>query len=145
MSETFDPKTDPQRKTILVIDDDKPTCALFKVLLNRDGFDVEMAYSGEEALNLLKTDAYSQYDLVVLDLMMPRYSGYEVLKELQQPGYQEVPIFVATAHMLDQGTVDLINTESNIKGFWNKPLDSKLFRDRVHKLLGTVPRPKTTA
>ena len=140
--QTPGPKKNPDSKTILVIDDDRPTCLYFKTLLEFDGLHVETAFGGEEALNLLKSEAHQQFDLVILDLMMPGYGGYEVLKELQQPGYQDVPIFIETAHVLDQATVDLINSESNVHGYWTKPIDTKEFKTKIHELLGTAPKEK---
>ncbi len=131
---------DPSTKRILVIDDDNPTCLYFKTLLGFDGFQVETAGGGEDALKFLKSGAFHNFDLVILDLMMPGYGGYEVLKELQQPGYQDVPIFIETAHVLDQGTVELINSESNVHGYWTKPIDTKGFKAKVHEILGTEPK-----
>ena len=139
MGEPLDPRKDPGNKKILVIDDDKSACVFFKSLLNIEGFRVETAYEGEAALRLMKSSSYHQFDLAILDLLMPKYSGYEVLKELQKPGYQDVPIFIATAKVLDQGTVEMLNSESNVREFCAKPVNTKAFKGKIHEILGTVP------
>ena len=128
----------PRTKTILVIDDDKPTCEYFEALLKAEGFRIKTANGGEAAMRQIKSGPENQFDLVVLDLMMPKYSGYEVLKELQQVAYRNIPIFIATAKVLDQGTVELLNSESNVRGFWAKPIDSKIFKAKIHEILGTT-------
>ena len=137
-----EPKLDPASKSILVIDDDKPTCLLFKTLLTGEGFQVETAYSGESALSLLKSDSYEKFDLIMLDLMMPGYGGYDVLKELQQGGYQNAPIFIVTARALDAGMVEMIRSESNVREFIAKPIDIKKFKTSVHEALGTAAKEK---
>lgn len=132
----------PDSRTILVVDDDRSICTLFETLLAQEGFQVVVESDGEAALNLLKSDAYHQYDLVILDLMMPNYGGYEVLRELQQEGYQNVPIFIVTARALDPGTIEMIRSESNVVEFLRKPLEPSEFRSKVHEHLGTVPNRK---
>ena len=133
-------KNKPESKTILVVDDDRVACAFFETLLSRDGFQVEVVHDGESALNLMKSDAYHKFDLVILDLMMPRYGGYEVLKELQHGDYQSVPIFIVTARALDDGAVEMIRTESNVQEFWKKPVNAMEFRRKIHVALGTLPQ-----
>lgn len=63
----------------LVIDDDAAIRELIRLILQRELFEVTTASSGSEAIEMLETDPF---DLVVLDLMMPRSNGYEVLRFL---------------------------------------------------------------
>lgn len=67
-------------KSILVIDDDDAIQTLMKVVLLRRGFAVYRARDGEEALSELRL---RKYDLLLLDLMMPKVNGFEVLRELR--------------------------------------------------------------
>jgi len=136
--------TRPQSKSILVVDDDETICAYFEVLLSKEGFNVFTLMSGKTALDRLKARAFRKIDLVILDLMMPAPGGYEVLKELQNPDYQDVPIFIVTARALDPGSVSMLRLESNVKEFWKKPIDPAEFRKKLHDTLGTVP-PSTPA
>jgi CheY-like chemotaxis protein len=145
-SDSASSTSDPQSKTILVVDDDKLTCAFFKNLLSSEGFEVKTAFSGRYAFNLLKTDSSRPLDLIILDLMMPKCSGYEVIKELQgEPEHRNIPVFVVTARTLDPGAVEMIRSESNVSGFWPKPVETQKFKSRIHEVLGTVPKPKSAA
>ena len=128
-----------ESKTILIVDDDHSICAFFETVLSAEGFRVITETSGEDALKLVQSDSFDQYDLLILDLMMPNYGGFELLREMQQEGYQKIPIFVVTARVLDQGTIDMIRMESNVQDFFKKPVDPKELRKRVHQLLGTTP------
>lgn len=67
-------------KRILVVDDDEAIQSLLEVLLLRRGFSVDRAFDGDEALKKLRSHTY---DLLLLDLMMPRINGFEVLQELR--------------------------------------------------------------
>ena len=66
-------------KRLLVIDDDRSLQTLFGVIFNRAGFETEFAADGDEGLLKLSS---REYDAVILDLMMPHKSGFEVLDEL---------------------------------------------------------------
>lgn len=133
-------ETDPESKTILVVDDDETVCGFFEMFLSREGFKVAVVMSGKAALDKLKARIYQKIDLVILDLMMPAPGGYEVLKELQQSDYQDVPIFIVTARALDDGAVSMLRLESNVREFWRKPVDSQRFKQKIHETLGTTPK-----
>ncbi|OGR83625.1 MAG: hypothetical protein A2902_03205 [Elusimicrobia bacterium RIFCSPLOWO2_01_FULL_64_13] len=135
-------ENEPKPRNILVIDDDRETCAFFEGILERQGFKVAVAYDGKSALDLLAAEAAGGIDLIILDLMMPGYGGYEVLKELKPTRHAAVPIFVVTARVLDSGTVQLIRAEANVREFWTKPVDIKKFIDKTHALFGTQPPKK---
>ena len=131
---------DPSSKTIMIVDDDKSICTFLEVLLMREGFRTIVCEGGSSALQKLKSKAYRKIDLVLLDLMMPAPGGYEVLKELQQPDYQNVPIFIVTARNLDPGAIVMFKLESNVKEFFNKPIQTPEFKKKIHEHLGTVPK-----
>lgn len=132
-----DHKADPRTKTILVVDDEKSVCDLFELILKKEGFNVAVANDGEAALERLRSNSAGKIDLVILDLMMPGTGGYEVLRELQHPPYQNVPVLVATSRDLDDLARDMIRVESNVCGIWEKPFDRNKFRRNLHLLLGT--------
>ena len=77
---------------ILVVDDEKLIVKGIKFSLEQDGMEVTAAYDGEEALNLLKERAF---DLVVLDVMLPKMDGLEVCQQVR--GFSQVPIIMVTA------------------------------------------------
>lgn len=67
-------------KTILFVEDDKPIAEMYARVLTREGYQIEFAYNGAEGLK--KANA-KQYDLILLDIMMPEKTGIEVLNELR--------------------------------------------------------------
>lgn len=80
---------------ILVVEDERDISALVAYHLTKDGYRVRTAEGGQEALELAETE---RPDLIVLDLMLPGYSGYDVLSEMQRrPELVDVPVIVLTA------------------------------------------------
>jgi two-component system response regulator PilR (NtrC family) len=69
------------RKRALVVDDEEPIRVMLSRVVARNDFDVDMARDGAEAIKLLERDAY---DVILLDLMMPRVSGFEVLRHMSE-------------------------------------------------------------
>ena len=70
-------------KKILIAEDEKPLAQVLTLKLERSGFDVRVAVNGQEALDVL---AKEKFDLVLLDLVMPKVDGFGVLKELKKRG-----------------------------------------------------------
>ena len=62
-------------KKVLVVDDEKLIVKGIRFSLEQDGMEVDCAYDGEEALNMVKE---KEYDIVLLDVMLPKLSGFEV-------------------------------------------------------------------
>jgi DNA-binding response OmpR family regulator len=82
-------------KRILVVDDDENILSLERTILEKNGFSVTTAGSGEEALRLLKE---SSFDLVLLDVMMPDKDGFEVCRLIKQdPRTRTLPVIFLTA------------------------------------------------
>lgn len=108
-------------QTILIIDDDVAIGNLEQEVLERAGYSVLRAYSGTEALLLLKS---SRPDLVLLDLMLPGLSGEEVL-----PRIQGIPVIVVSAKAAVQDKVDLLL--GGAADYLTKPFDTKELLARV--------------
>jgi two-component system, OmpR family, phosphate regulon response regulator PhoB len=80
---------------ILVVEDERDIAALIAYHLTREGYRVRTAEGGAEALEVVATD---RPDMLVLDLMLPNFSGYEVLAEVRRrPELRDVPVVVLTA------------------------------------------------
>src|SRR6266498_2187343 len=81
--------------SILVVDDDADIRTLIETVLEPYGHEIATASGGQEAINKLKR---KPYDLVILDIMMPGLSGYEVLEQIRaMPSRAETPVIVVTA------------------------------------------------
>lgn len=85
-------KMDPAK--VLIIEDDKFLSSVLKGRLEKDGFQVEQAFDGEEGLAKLKT---SRPQLVLLDLILPKISGFEVLEQISlDPQINQIPVIIAS-------------------------------------------------
>jgi DNA-binding response OmpR family regulator len=77
-------------KKILIGEDERPMAKALELKLNRSGFDAKAVNDGEEVLKALKED---KYDLLFLDLIMPKVDGFGVLEELKKRG-EKVPVII---------------------------------------------------
>ncbi|MBI4948142.1 response regulator [Candidatus Berkelbacteria bacterium] len=92
MAETF--------KSVLLVDDDLTLREMYSERLKAEGFTVDMAKDGEEALQKIKENRPS---IVLLDLMMPKINGIEVLKQVRaDSSTKETPVIVLTALIQDR-------------------------------------------
>jgi DNA-binding response OmpR family regulator len=117
---------------LLLIEDDTILSKVINEELGEAGFDVLLSYDGEDGLELAKTE---NPDLIILDIVMPRKDGFEVLEELQQDDkLKEIPIIILSnlGHDDDikKGT-DLGATDYLIKSRWT----IKEVVDKVEKCL----------
>jgi len=78
----------------LVVDDDEPIRTLLTRIVEHEGFDVETAKDGREAINRIDADGYK---VIVLDLMMPRVDGYEVLDHLRDEHPELIPCTIVAS------------------------------------------------
>lgn len=109
-------ETKPER--VLVVEDNEHAAYLLKTLLERAGYSVIVSKDGRDALAKLKS--MEPVDLVMLDLMLPYVSGYQVLIEARQnPKWRRVPIVVVTARTLEMDAVRALETGAN--DFVRKP------------------------
>lgn len=87
-----------QGKTVLLVEDDHTIRDLLQDQLEEDGYDVVPASNGKQALDYLILDASPPPDLIILDLMTPLVTGWQVLEHLRSdPALARVPVIVVTA------------------------------------------------
>lgn len=128
---------DPGAHRILVVDDDEDILMLLQKIVTSEGFQVESAASGPEALEKIKANPPS---LVVLDLMLPGMSGFDVLRQLQeQAPTVGIPIIIVTGRMMDQSTVETFRSEINVTKFLEKPIRPSILAGYFHAILATNP------
>ena len=119
------------KPVILVVDDQPQNIELLEAHLVRQGYEIIQAESGEEALEKLSSN---QVDLVLLDVKMPRMSGFEVLAKLRaDKKTQRIPVVMITAHKENEDRVKAL--ESGCDDFISKPFDKHELLARVKSLL----------
>lgn len=90
------------KKTILIIDDEESTVEVAYLLLSFEGYEVLTAFDGEEAINLLKSLTIKP-NLILLDILMPKVSGFEVCRWIkQQPELKDIPVLFLTAKVTEE-------------------------------------------
>lgn len=81
-------------KKILFVEDEASLQVAVGQSLKKAGFEVDIAGDGEQALNFIKQ---SSYDLVILDIILPKIDGFEVLKEIKSmPDKKDIPVLILT-------------------------------------------------
>jgi DNA-binding response OmpR family regulator len=113
---------------ILLVDDEKPIQTLLSFPLQRDGYEVTAASDGREALERFGQE---HFDLVVLDLMMPKMDGLEVCRRLR--ARSDVPIIMLTAKA--EETDKVFGLELGADDYITKPFSMREFRSRVKAVL----------
>ena len=86
-------------KRVLVVEDDGPTQSLLSTLLRRDGCQPTIVSNGGHAIKLLRDQ---DFELIILDLMMPLASGVTVIESLRDQG-RKIPVVVCTAAPMSEG------------------------------------------
>ncbi len=121
---------------ILVAEDNPDLQSLLRHVLESDGYEVRVAGDGLEALELY--DAIAP-DLLVLDIMMPKLSGFEVLREVRgDDAYrQDIPVLVLTARTGEDDV--LAGFELGVNDYLTKPFVIGELRARVRALLARRP------
>jgi DNA-binding response OmpR family regulator len=120
---------------ILVADDEPHIGRIIKMKLENGPFRVSLAYDGQEAVDILERE--SDIDLVLLDLMMPRLSGMDVLQIVRQrEKWKDIPCIILTAAGADQHQKDAM--KSGATDFLTKPFSPKKLYALVAKLTGVV-------
>jgi len=124
-------------KTILVVDDERHIVRLVEVNLARAGYEVVSAYDGVEALEKIEE---SIPDMIVLDVMMPRMDGFEVLKKLQAaPEYKDIPVIMLTAKAQD---ADIFKGwQSGVSSYLTKPFNPKELLVFVQRIFQSMDEP----
>jgi len=116
-------------KRILVVEDDSAIAFGLQVDLRSEGYDVEIASDGERALQLARRE---NFDLILLDVMLPRKDGFEVCRELRLGG-TKTPIIMLTAKV--QEAEKVMGLELGADDYVTKPFSPRELRARVKAAL----------
>ncbi|MCR3755907.1 MAG: DNA-binding transcriptional dual regulator CpxR [Sodalis sp. Psp] len=112
---------------ILLVDDDRELTSLLKELLEMEGFNVQVAYDGEQVLSQLDNSV----DLLLLDVMMPRKNGIDTLKELRQQ--HQIPVIMLTARGNELDRV--LGLELGADDYLPKPFNDRELVARIRAIL----------
>ena len=118
-------------KIILHVDDEPDVLALVKVVLEREGYQVISAESGRECLDVLKK---RKVNLILLDIMMPKMSGWEVLKKVRKEYPSTKVVFLTVVKINEKMLADLM--KDGLTDYIQKPCSNVDMVARVKKALG---------
>jgi two-component system alkaline phosphatase synthesis response regulator PhoP len=125
-----------QKKRILVVDDEPDFVSIVQTNLEREGFEVEVAYDGVEGLEKVKANPP---DAIVLDVIMPEKDGYQVCSELKSDKrYAHIPIVMLTAVASRVSSTRYSHREGmsmEAEDYLPKPASAKQILDSVKGLL----------
>lgn len=120
-------------KKVLVVDDEKKIVDIVKAYLEKDGYSVTTAHDGKAALEMARS---RPPDLIVLDLMLPEISGWDVCRILRAES--DVPIIMLTAR--DEDTDKIVGLELGADDYVIKPFNPKELMSRIRAVLRRVDR-----
>ena len=108
---------------VLIVEDDPDLNEAFKIVLDKEGYEVIAAFNGQEALGFLEEDSPNP-DIILLDLLMPVMSGEEFLREINESGYKiPVVVFTNLDAQNDIAEVQKLGAERYILKAWASPND----------------------
>ncbi len=126
-------------KKVLVVDDEKLIVKGIRFSLEQDGMEVDCAYDGEEALEMIRN---KEYDIILLDVMLPKLTGFEVCQQVRE--FSSVPIVMLTAKGEDMDKI--LGLEYGADDYIIKPFNILEVKARLKAIIRrTSPKPKETA
>ncbi len=120
-------------ETVLLVDDDAALLEVMSIVLSSEGYRVLMAADGAEALREVGRESL---DLVILDIMLPKISGFEVLKKIREKS--DVPVVMLTAK--SQSVDKVVGLELGADDYITKPFDTKELLARIRAILRRFDR-----
>ena len=115
-------------RKVLVVDDEKLIVKGIRFSLEQDGMDVDCAYDGEEALEMAQE---KKYDIILLDLMLPKMDGFEVYQQIRE--FSNVPIVMLTAKGEDMDKI--LGLEYGADDYITKPFNILEVKARIKAIM----------
>lgn len=113
---------------VLVVDDEKLIVKGIRFSLEQDGFEVDCAYDGEEAIELAKK---TEYDVVLLDVMLPKHDGFEVCQAIRE--FSDMPVIMLTAKGGDMDKI--LGLEYGADDYISKPFNILEVKARIKAIM----------
>jgi two-component system, sensor histidine kinase len=129
------PEQKKSRGRVLVVDDNSIAQTIASHALRRQSFDVECAGDGRQAL---ETASHAHFDLILMDLQMPGWDGFETVEHIRQlPGYRDTPIIAVTANCSDDYRAQSVRC--GMQDFLAKPVRTRDLVQTVEKHMAAEP------
>ena len=125
-------------KKILVVDDEKLIVKGIRFSLEQEGMEVDCAYDGEEALAVAKN---CEYDLVLLDVMLPKMDGFEVCQQIRD--FSDMPIVMLTAKSEDMDKI--LGLEYGADDYITKPFNILEVKARIKAIMRRTAKRQETS
>ena len=119
---------------ILIIDDDRELCDLIADFLGRDGFILDSAHDGKKGLEKALQE---EYDLIILDIMLPEMNGFEVLRNIRAKS--DIPVLMLTARGEDIDKI--VGLEMGSDDYLSKPFNTRELSARIKAVLRRASNP----
>ena len=125
-------------KRVLVVDDEKLIVKGIRFSLEQDNMEVDCAYDGEEALEMAHN---KEYDIILLDVMLPKLTGFEVCQQIRE--FSNVPVIMLTAKGDDMDKI--LGLEYGADDYITKPFNILEVKARIKAILRRMEPKKTPA
>lgn len=122
-------------RRVLVVDDEKLIVKGIRFSLEQDGMEVDCAYDGEEALEYARN---GQYDIILLDVMLPKLGGFEVCQQIRE--FSRVPIIMLTARGEDMDKI--LGLEYGADDYITKPFNILEVKARIKAIMRRMEGPR---
>ena len=122
-------------KKVLVVDDEKLIVKGLRFSLEQEGMEVDCAYDGEEALEYARA---KEYDIVLLDVMLPKLDGFEVCQQIRE--FSNMPIIMLTAKGEDMDKI--LGLEYGADDYITKPFNILEIKARIKAIMRRTGRPE---
>lgn len=120
-------------RKVLVVDDEKLIVKGLRFSLEQDDMEVDCAYDGEEAIDMAKR---KEYDIILLDVMLPKYDGFEVCRQIRD--FSDVPIIMLTAKGEDMDKI--LGLEYGADDYITKPFNILEVKARMKAVMRRTGR-----
>ena len=119
--------------TVLIVDDSPTECHVLRIHLEKHGFDVEEAHSGEEGLEIAKA---KNPDVILMDVVMPGVNGFQATRRLSKdPDTAEIPVIIVTTK--DQETDKIWGMRQGAVEYIVKPVTEQMLVDKINEALAS--------
>jgi DNA-binding response OmpR family regulator len=116
---------------VLVVDDEEDVRNLVKVILEAEGYSVDVTSNGEDAQKILKK---KRFDLLILDVVMPQSDGLELCRKIRHDKkLRDTPVIMFSA--LGKGIRTMLSEDEKANDYLDKPFEKKILVEMVNKLI----------